>query len=74
MLTWISEEYKLPVFVTENGYGAREAEGLDDTGRQNYYRAYINEMLKSIKLDNANVKGYTAWSLMDNYEWTQGYR
>lgn len=73
VLTWIHEEYKLPIYVTENGYGSLESEGVDDVGRQNYYTAYINEMLKSIVLDKADVRGYTAWSLMDNFEWTKGY-
>lgn len=73
LITWVDQEYKLPIYITENGYGASESERLDDTGRQNYYRAYINEVLKAIKYDKADVRAYTAWSLMDNYEWTQGY-
>lgn len=73
MVTWIHEEYKLPIYVTENGYGGVESERLDDDERQNYYRAYINEVLKSIVYDKADVRAYTAWSLMDNFEWTVGY-
>jgi 6-phospho-beta-glucosidase len=49
--TWIAREYDMPIYVTENGYGAQESEGLDDYERLWYYRAYINELLKSIRLD-----------------------
>ncbi|KAK7891226.1 hypothetical protein WMY93_023189 [Mugilogobius chulae] len=37
-----------------------------------YYKDYINEMLKAIK-DGVNVKGYTAWSLLDKFEWDEGF-
>ncbi|CAL8072589.1 unnamed protein product [Orchesella dallaii] len=73
LLTWMHEEYSYPIYVTENGYGGRGDEGLDDEPRVRYYRNYINEMLKSIKLDGADVRGYAAWSLIDNYEWELGY-
>ncbi|XP_037025293.1 myrosinase 1-like [Bradysia coprophila] len=73
IITWVSKQYSLPVYITENGYGGSEDEKLDDTGRQNYYRLYINEVLKAIECDGADVRSYTAWSLMDNYEWTMGY-
>lgn len=73
LLTWIDRTYNLPIYVTENGYGGVGTEGLDDQPRVRYYTNYINEMLKSVKLDGANVKGYAAWSLIDNYEWSLGY-
>merc|ERR1712150_288083 len=46
--------------------------GTDDH-RIYYYSQYTNQMLKAIKLDNCNIIGYTAWSLMDNFEWGTGY-
>jgi len=46
---------------------------VEDKQRTQYYRDYINEMLKAINIDGVNVTGYTAWSLMDNYEWRRGY-
>ena len=38
-----------------------------------YYKHYINQVLKTIKEDEVNVKGYYAWSLLDNFEWGNGY-
>ncbi|XP_033746871.1 LOW QUALITY PROTEIN: uncharacterized protein LOC117332095 [Pecten maximus] len=73
MLNWIKNHYgDLPVYVTENGVSDRNG-SLPDVHRINYYRSYINEVLKARKLDEVNVKGYTAWSLMDNFEWGSGY-
>lgn len=73
ILTWVSNQYSLPIYITENGYGGHIDEKLDDTGRQNYFKLYINEVLKAIEFDGADVRSYTAWSLMDNYEWEMGY-
>ncbi|XP_060578197.1 lactase/phlorizin hydrolase-like [Ruditapes philippinarum] len=73
ILNWLKKEYNnVPVYVTENGISDRNAT-LRDYHRIHYYRTYINEMLKAIKLDGCNVQGYTAWSLMDNFEWGVGY-
>jgi len=72
-LSWASQEYGGPeIYVTENGFSDKLG-NLDDLQRVYYYKHYINQVLKAIKLDNVNVRGYYAWSLMDNFEWAMGY-
>lgn len=74
LLVWIKDTYNNPlVYVTENGFSDLDDVGLNDDGRIKYYREYINEMLKAVTIDKCNVKSYTAWSLMDNFEWARGY-
>ena len=46
---------------------------LDDLQRIYYYKHYTNQLLKSILLDGVQVRGYYAWSLLDNFEWASGY-
>lgn len=72
LLNYIKERYNDPkIIITENGYSDK-AGYLDDSMRIYYYKYNINNVLKAIK-DGVNVQGYTAWSLMDNFEWGRGY-
>ena len=48
------------------------AQGLHDTTRIKYYKDYLTQLKKAVD-DGANVKGYFAWSLLDNFEWLSGY-
>jgi len=73
ILKWISKEYSNPdIYITENGFSDKLG-NLDDLQRVYYYKHYCNMVLKSVKLDGVSVKGYYAWSLLDNFEWTRGY-
>lgn len=73
LLNWIHKTYHAPeIFVTENGTSDKEG-SVNDAGRVYYYRSYLKELLKAIHEDGVNVTGYTAWSLMDNFEWGAGY-
>ncbi|EGP87922.1 unnamed protein product [Zymoseptoria tritici ST99CH_3D1] len=80
LLGWISERYGRPViYVTENGTSVKGEndlsveEILEDEFRAEYFRGYITEMAKAVAIDGVDVRGYMAWSLMDNFEWSEGY-
>ncbi|KAM3967155.1 LOW QUALITY PROTEIN: myrosinase 1 [Aphomia sociella] len=72
LLNWIKKNYgDVPIIITENGmcdYG-----GLKDYTRVSYYNDYLYQMLLAMKKDNVNVEGYFAWTLLDDFEWSDGY-
>ncbi|XP_026489574.2 myrosinase 1-like [Vanessa tameamea] len=66
----INKVYDYPaVFITEHGWSTTK--GLKDSSRVKNLRNYFNALLLAIE-DGTDVKGYTAWSLMDNVEWIAG--
>ncbi|XP_028814796.1 lactase-like protein [Denticeps clupeoides] len=74
LLNFVKTQYGNPdIYITENGVSEKMmCTELCDDWRIQYFKEYINEMLKAIK-DGVNVKGYTAWSLLDKFEWDEGY-
>lgn len=73
----ITRRYRLPVYVTENGCGGThdrpdERGVVDDRHRISYLTKHIGAMLDAIAL-GADVRGYFVWSLLDNFEWGNGY-
>ena len=66
----------LPVYITESGCAAPDeldSEGqVSDPQRVAYFRDYLRAAARAIE-DGVNLKGYFAWSLMDNFEWAEGY-
>lgn len=72
LINWIKNEYNNPpIFVTENGWS--DAGELEDDGRIDYLRTHLIAVSKAINEDGCNVIGYTAWSLLDSFEWNRGY-
>ncbi|TDE18520.1 GH1 family beta-glucosidase [Dyadobacter psychrotolerans] len=47
-------------------------EAVQDEKRKAYFQEYLAHVLKA-KQDGINIKGYLAWSLIDNFEWAEGY-
>ncbi len=72
----LSQRYKLPVYVTENGCGTLDkpdATGaVHDPKRVAYLETYTAAMHEAITA-GADVRGYFAWSLLDSFEWGAGY-
>jgi beta-glucosidase len=67
----------LPIYVTENGCAADDylsPEGtIDDYERIEFIHSHLDATLQAIDA-GVNVAGYFHWSLMDNFEWAEGYR
>ena len=67
VVRYASEQTKVPIIVTENGIATE-----DDNRRVEYYRRALAGLQRAID-DGVDVRGYIAWSLMDNFEWMSGY-
>ena len=78
MCMQLTREYDRPVLeITENGCSYGEAPGPDgavrDARRIDYYRGYLEALARAIE-HGADVRGYHAWTLLDNFEWAEGFR
>ncbi|MEV5867948.1 GH1 family beta-glucosidase [Streptomyces tendae] len=58
-----------PVVITENGCSY---EGLDDRDRIAYLDGHVRALHRAIEA-GVDVRGYFVWSLLDNFEWAEGY-
>ncbi|TYG84588.1 hypothetical protein ES288_D01G261500v1 [Gossypium darwinii] len=76
-VTYVKKHYGSPnIILSENGMddpgNLTFPESLYDINRVSFYRSYLKE-LKGAMDDGANVTGYFAWSILDNFEWLLGY-
>lgn len=76
MVLRITKDYHRPVLeITESGCAYNDAPGptgtVNDARRISYHQQYLFELARAIH-DGADVRGYHAWSLLDNFEWAEG--
>merc|ERR1712129_536022 len=79
-LNYVHKRYNpKAIYVTENGCDvpgemtANLTVALNDTFRINYYRDYLEQAALAVMEDKVPLKAYYAWSLLDNFEWADGY-
>ena len=80
LLVRLQHEYTgpagIPIYITENGAAYPDvpnASGfVDDQKRLSYFDAHLRAVREAIDA-GADVRGYLAWSLLDNFEWAYGY-
>ena len=77
ILVRLARDYHpIPIYITENGAAFPDQIGTDgrirDPRRQAFLRDHLSQVHRAIE-DGVDVRGYYAWSLMDNFEWERGY-
>jgi beta-glucosidase len=77
MVMRITHDYNRPVIeITESGCsyndGPDASGAIHDRRRITYHREYLAALARSIA-EGADVRGYHAWSLLDNFEWADGF-
>jgi len=74
---FIHERYGLPLYITENGLSSTDWVALDgavhDPQRIDFLARYLHELKRAIA-DGVPVGGYFQWSILDNFEWAEGYK
>jgi len=74
---FLFERYKLPMVITENGMALTDWRSVDgqvrDPLRIDFLERYLTALGQAIR-DGVDIRGYFLWSLMDNFEWAEGYR
>lgn len=74
---FLAETYKLPIVITENGMSNCDMVGHDgcvhDPVRTEFMISYLLQLRRALA-EGIDVRGYFVWSLLDNFEWAEGYK
>jgi beta-glucosidase len=74
--TFLHERYQKPLIVTENGLSLNDWVSVDgqvhDPKRIDFLTRYIAGVKKAVE-SGVDIQGYFQWSILDNFEWAEGY-
>ena len=72
---FLYERYQKPIYITENEISCHDVISLDgkvhDPNRIDFLARYLHELKRAAS--EIDLRGYFQWSLMDNFEWAEGY-
>jgi beta-glucosidase len=77
-LCWVTERYgRMPLYITENGAAFADppvapGKTIEDAPRIDYHRRHLLAAHEAMRV-GVDLRGYFAWSLLDNYEWASGF-
>ena len=77
LLVRVDKDYNHPIiYITENGMASKDEKIIDnvvqDDDRINYLKRYLQASHRAIE-KGVKLKGYFVWTLLDNFEWVEGY-
>lgn len=73
VLLRVHQDYPaIPLYITENGAAYPDQPGVDDEDRTSYLASHLRAAHAAITA-GVDLRGYFCWSLMDNFEWAEGY-
>ena len=67
VLMSVQKRYGKPIVISENGIGTQS-----EQKKIRYFREHVNQMRRAM-VDGVDIRGYFPWTLIDNYEWAEGY-
>lgn len=67
VLLAVHKRYGKPIVISENGIGTQS-----EQKKIRYFREHVNQMRRAM-VDGVDIRGYFPWTLIDNYEWAEGY-
>ncbi|KAH7177008.1 beta-glucosidase [Dactylonectria macrodidyma] len=79
LLNFIHSRYSCKIYVAENGTSIKGEnnlsieEAVNDTFRCDFYKDHLEQVVRARAEDGVNIMMFMAWSLLDNFEWCDGY-
>ncbi|CAG9324208.1 unnamed protein product [Blepharisma stoltei] len=78
LLNHVNDRYNHPIiYILENGVSCPNEntaeDAINDSFRMDYLYGHVMKLAEAVRFDKVNIRGYFHWSLLDNFEWADGF-